>query len=179
MDEICPLCLAGRGDQRHVCLTCQFGELPKVRRVLWDEVEEVLARNPGEVPWERKRTRGLRHPAGATGVTPEGDEERWPTVAALKWPLPTTKDDEIARGVAEGKPAERGHDLGYRGVVPQGIAKALGGPRSKPVWEIVNYIAEATGVMRAMYMKGVKEYVKQARAAVGQNQQEDQEAAEE
>ena len=31
VDEICPLCRAGRGDQRHVCMTCQHGELPALR----------------------------------------------------------------------------------------------------------------------------------------------------
>ena len=76
VDEICPLCLAGRGDQRHACMTCQHGELPALRELLWDKVEATLAENPGEIPWERRRGRGLRHPAGTQGRVEAGQEER-------------------------------------------------------------------------------------------------------
>ena len=50
----------------------------------------------------------------------------------MGWLIPTDKEEEIALGVAEGRPVEGGHDLGYRAVVPRGIARIIGGARGKP-----------------------------------------------
>ena len=119
IDEICPLCLAARGDLRHVCLACQAERLPEIRHLLWDAAEAAVA--TAQKPWKLQR-----HPKRWLGVGSPDHPNRWPTLRELGWLLPTDHEEELAAGLAAGFPAEVGYDLGYRGVIPQTIVQALG-----------------------------------------------------
>ena len=55
-------------------------------------------------------------------------------------------------------PAESGFDLGYRGVLPRALTKALGGSGSPRAHLLVCRIAEAMGLIRATYLNAVKAF---------------------
>ncbi len=137
IDLLCPLCLAGRGDLRHVCHSCQEADLPRLREALWDSIEGCLEEAAPLEEWSRPRQRAAAHPKGWKG-------SRRPVASSS------------AAALEAGLPAERGHDLGYRGVVPRGIAQVLGGPESAQTLKVVRRVAEVMGAIRARYMKAVK-----------------------
>ena len=72
-----------------------------------------------------------------------------------------------------------GYDLAYRGVVPRSLARFLGGGTAAIVRQLILTTAQAMGVLRARYMRGVKAWAKeqqrqqQAEQEPEQQQQED------
>ena len=150
VDELCPLCMAARGDLRHVALTCQAEGMQEAREQLWDSVEEVMAN--AEVRHLRK------HPKRWTGEVETGRGSRWPTLEMLGWLMPTDHENELAAQMAARQPAEIGYDLGYRCTLPPSLAKAVGGPRSPAARKLMITIAEGMGVLRYRYMKATAAY---------------------
>ena len=69
-----------------------------------------------------------------------------------------------AAGLAAGLPAEHGYDLGYRAVILQAIAEALGKSGGAEVADLTCQIAEACGAMRVMYMRAIRQHVRHRRA---------------
>ena len=122
--ERCPLCRAGRGDGRHVALNCAGPGLPEIRATLFDEAERIL--READDPSSPRSVASLRHPRGLRGQGADGAEERWPLLTQLGWLRPTTGEAEICAGLGQRRPAELGYDLGYRGILPRALAKALG-----------------------------------------------------
>jgi len=126
VDELCPLCLAARGDFRHVAHSCQAEDLPRVRGVLWDKAEAVLLEERTLEEWK-----DLQHPAGhpkgwCGAVDGEEGEQRWPLLTWLGWLVPTDHEGEIAEGLAARRPVESGYDLGYRGWIGSYLIKFIG-----------------------------------------------------
>ena len=177
MGEQCPLCKQGRGDLRHVIVWCAHEPLPVIRSTPWDAVEGRM-QSAASVEWWRspERAGAVRHPAGWEGLgTVEEEEERWPVLTYTGWLRPTEGEAILAAGLMAGQGVERGHDLGYRGVVPAGLAKAWrevdkGGPQAA-----VGTIALAALAMRERYAADAKAYV----AQVGQPGADDGQRAEE
>jgi len=152
--ERCPLCRAGRGDGRHVALNCAGPGLPEIRATLFDEAERIL--READDPSSLRSVASLRHPRGLRGQGADGAEERWPLLTQLGWLRPTTGEAEICAGLGQRRPAELGYDLGYRGIIPRALAKALGGPNSTQARLLTCRIAEAMVIIRARYLRAIK-----------------------
>ncbi len=107
VDQICPLCLAARGDLRHVCLRCEEAGLPALLKVWWDKAADIPGRTGGPVDeWDRiPRRRAPHHPKGWKGTLGDGSEPSWPIAASLAWLLPTDHEEELAAGMAARQPA--------------------------------------------------------------------------
>ena len=173
--ERCPLCWADRGDFRHLAVWCQHDPLPAVRETLWDAVETKLQQAGDEEWWQQaERAAAVAHPRGWTGLGSEEERARWPILTQTGWLRPTEGEAILAAGLRERRPEERGHDLGYRGVIPAGLAAVWrkedpAGPRAA-----VGQIAMATAAMRRIYAEAAKSYAKRA-APVTAAAEEDEE----
>ena len=178
VDLLCPLCHAARGDLRHVCVTCQAEELLAIREAWWDRLESILVAAKTQEEWDEALP-GVGHPKRWSGAAELGGEEKWPLLRKLGWAVPTSHEETLAADLAARRPAEVGYDLAYRGVVPRSLARFLGGGTAAPVRQLILSTAEAMGVLRARYTRGVKAWAKerqrqqQAEQEPEQQQQED------
>ena len=118
----------------------------------------VAAKTPEE--WD-EAIPGVGHPKRWPGAAELGGEEKWPLLRKLGWAVPTTHEETLAADLAARRPAEVGYDLAYRGVVPRSLARFLGGGTAAPVRQLILSTAEAMGVLRARYMRGVKAWAKE------------------
>ena len=163
LGERCPVCRQGRGDLRHVIVWCCFEPLPAIRSTLWDAVEGRMQRAASPEWWRsQERAAAVRHPEGWEGLGTAEEADRWPVLTYAGWLRPTEGEAVLAAGLRAGTPVERGHDLGYRGVIPAGLAEVwrkedAGGPKAAVV-----DIALAAMAKREVYAAATKAYVASA-----------------
>ena len=147
------------GSLRHVALLCTEPQVTLVREGMWDVVEQRLpkalrdtgplaaaggearggrpaaADDPEDLagaqaaPALRPRPDNRRRPAWTT-LTGESSQQRWPTLTAFNWQLPLC--DHAEEAIASGRTLEGPWDLGYRGLIPRGLAARLKRARGTP-----------------------------------------------
>jgi len=143
---------------------------------MWDAVEGLMQNAAGQEWWRSQERAGeVRHPEGWEGLGTAEEAERWPILTYCGWLRPTEGEAVLAAGMAAGRGVERGHDLGYRGVVPAGLAKVWREVDKKGPVEAVGIIALAAAAMRQRYAEGARIYVARASApgAAGGPQEEE------
>ena len=120
----CPLCRTRPGTPRHVIMACPAMEALVNR--LRDDLERAL----GRVATSPELIQAANRANLTRKVAAEGTAQRWPILSAWKWFVPLSSEIEdfghdeesSSRAVTN---AEQGHDLAYRGIMPQELGRFL------------------------------------------------------
>ena len=120
----CPLCGDRAGTPRHVIMSCSA--MQPLVEALRDDMEAELSRVATRARLVEAAAAARLSSHGGTYPT----SQRWPVLSAWRWLVPSSSEIEVFGAEVNGSSREttrleHGHDLAYRGIMPQELGRAL------------------------------------------------------